>query len=531
MQIVDLRTLESGSVFDTDLCIVGSGPAGLTVAAELAGTKIRTIVVESGGLQEDAETDELSRFESVGEPRVMDYRRARNRIFGGTSHTWTGRCAPFDDVDFAERSWVPFSGWPIERSALNPFLERACGYMGLDATPHEDRILQTYHGGGRSTDVDHGLLSHCYWQYSTNPAKPWEFMHFGREFLAKTAEHVRVLLHATVRHLNTNEPGTHLDSVDVITLDGKSAKIRPRILVLCAGGIDNARILLTSNRTVAAGVGNQNDMVGRFLMDHPRCVLGEFDPHRAREVRTRYGLAVVGQPSSRHFFARGLMLSPEIQRQDQLLNCAAWLTEHRTRDDPWDALKRLVSGNGRRIFRDSWWVLSQPHFIARGLYDRVIRAQGLPHKLERLTLDCIVEQQPNPHSRILLSNETDRLGLPLARLDWRISEQERLTAVKLANLIHDEFERTGLLAPRLADWAQGRQGEQVSFVDVFHPTGTTRMSSDPKRGVVDENCQVHGVDNVYIAGSSVFPTTGHANPTLMIVALSIRLANWLRDTM
>jgi choline dehydrogenase-like flavoprotein len=146
-------------------------------------------------------------------------------------------------------------------------------------------------------------------------------------------------------------------------------------------------------------------------------------------------------------------------------------------------------------------------------------------------LDCIVEQRPDPDSRLSLSDRTDCLGLPIARLDWRISDQERETVATFGNLICKEFQRIGLANPKLADWAKHRRLDDSRFVDVCHPTGTTRMASDARSGVVDTHCQVHGTEGLYIAGSSVFPTTGHANPTLMIVALAIRLADRLKQTL
>jgi choline dehydrogenase-like flavoprotein len=172
--------------------------------------------------------------------------------------------------------------------------------------------------------------------------------------------------------------------------------------------------------------------------------------------------------------------------------------------------------------------LSHPGLVLHGLCDRLVRGRGVRHKLRRLTLLCRVEQRPNPKSRISLSNRTDRLGVPLPQLHWRISNQERETVAVLWKLISTEFRRIGLPSPVLAEWVRTERYEEVQSVDVAHPTGTTSMSKDPHYGVVDENCQVHGLDAIYVAGSSVFPTSGHANPTLMIVALAIRLAGWLK---
>jgi hypothetical protein len=263
-------------------------------------------------------------------------------------------------------------------------------------------------------------------------------------------------------------------------------------------------------------------------MDHPRCSLGEFDVARAEAVRRRYGPYKVTSDHGRHVFVDGLALSPELQRSRELLNCAAWLDEGRAESDPLDAAKRLITGRDRHIGRDAWALLSQPGFAVRGLRDKFLRGNAILHKIDRLSLLCSVEQRPDPDSRILLSERKDCFGMPVARLDWRINDQEKSSLAALGRLIAQEFARIGLPAPALADWVRNGRNDEAVFSDVAHPTGTTRMADDPRDGVVGANCQVHGVDGLFVAGSSVFPTAGHANPTLMIVALAVRLADWLR---
>ena len=528
MDVQDLRGLEDGRELETELCIVGSGPAGLALATELIPTGLRILIVESGGLQEDPESDALSRTESIGELRVAEPKLLRNRMFGGTSHSWTGRCAPFDEMDFEVRPWVPFSGWPLSRRELEPFLGRAGSHLGLGRNCYDERLWDLIGRSRPDREVDEKLIKHCFWQYSTDAANSLDFMRFGPAFLAKSAPNVRILLNATATDLQTDPTGAKLLGVVVSTLEGKHATIRPKATVLCAGGIENARIMLCSNTMVAAGIGNENDLVGRFLMDHPRCTLGEFEATTADEVRARYGLFQLKEHTTR-FFAPGLSLSPALQERMQLLNCAAWLTEDRAPDDPWDALKRILSRGREHPVRDAWSVVTHPKLLLRGLNDRLLHGRGLPHKLRRLVLDCIVEQRPDPESRLSLGEERDRLGMPVARLDWRISKQEKATVATLGGLIRDEFTRLRIGAPVLVDWVRHKTWDQARFTDVAHPTGTTRMAEHSRSGVVDKNCKVHGVEGLYVAGSSVFPTAGHANPTLMIVALAIRLADHLQQ--
>ena len=156
------------------------------------------------------------------------------------------------------------------------------------------------------------------------------------------------------------------------------------------------------------------------------------------------------------------------------------------------------------------------------------QSRGLPHKLTGLWIDAITEQRPDPDSRVTLSDRTDRLGVPLARVNWRINDDERRTIVRIAELACDAFARAGIPRPILETWAAEKRLADGVIIDMAHTLGTTRMSENPRSGVVDENCRVHGVRGLYVAGASIFPTSGHANPTLMILALAIRMADAIK---
>ena len=527
MRIEDFRQTDNGSVH-ADLCIVGSGPAGLTIAKEFGGSVVDVLILESGGLDEDPKIDTLSEFESIGAARIMEPTLVRNRIFGGTSHSWSGRCAPFDDIDFQTRPWVPFSGWPIQGKQLVPHFERAMSYLGLGANRYDASLWTLLGRMQPNLDVDMRLLKPVFWQFSKDAKDPLDYMRFGRRFLSAMPTNVRVLLHATAIEIRTDQTGTKLDSLEIGSPEGKRATVKPRALVLCAGGIENARLLLSSNRGESAGVGNRYDVVGRFLMDHPRFTLAEFEPLNSRIILDRYGLYRLSRELGGHSFQNGLGLSPDLQRNLSLLNCAAWFSEDRSPDDPWDAVKRLLTGRDRDIVRDIRHIMCQPHFILEGLHRRFVRRQEVRHKLKQLRLDCVVEQRPDPDSRVRLSRRVDPLGVPLPQVDWKVSEQEKRTVATLGRVISGEFKRIGLPLPILSEWIRIDRPDQAEFIDAAHPTGTTRMSTDPRHGVVDQNCRVHGLDAIFIAGSSIFPTSSHANPTLMIVALAIRLADWLK---
>jgi nucleoside-diphosphate-sugar epimerase/choline dehydrogenase-like flavoprotein len=375
--------------------------------------------------------------------------------------------------------------------------------------------------------TDPRLLRPFFWQVSQDAQTSLDFMRFGPRAVASDAPNVRALINATVTQILTGPSGANAIGCEVSTPDGQRRRVRARAVALCAGAMETPRILLVSRSACPAGLGNGHDLVGRFLMDHRRGEIGAFDPARSLDVRARFANYRYKGPRGTHSFIPGLALAPEVQRKEKLLNCAAWVNEVRSPDDPWDALRRLVRRQGKPL-RDLERVISNLGFVARGVRVAAIDRRGLPHKALRVELQCIVEQTPNPDSRVTLSERSDRLGTPILRIDWRTSDQEQRTVRRMAGLVMQEFARLGWTLPALEEWAIEGSATPVQLPHIAHPIGTTRMARDPRQGVVDSDCQVHGVDGLYVAGSSVFPTGGHANPTQMIVALAIRLADTLK---
>ena len=209
------------------------------------------------------------------------------------------------------------------------------------------------------------------------------------------------------------------------------------------------------------------------------------------------------------------------------MNCAAWLDEEVSEDDPWRAINRIFRGQSRSM-REVRAIVANSDMLLKGVADLAVRKRGLSRRLQSLYLMCMTEQLPDPESRITLSDRTDRLGMPISRIEWKVSKAEELSIRRTAELVAVEVARLGYEPPRLESWVTNSEALPSTFQDIGHPTGTTRMSDDPSQGVVDARCQVHGVDGLFVVGSSAFPTAGHANPTQMIVALAIRTADILK---
>jgi choline dehydrogenase-like flavoprotein len=498
---------------DADCCIVGSGPAGLTVARELAGSGLSVLLVESGGVRPDPAADALNDTENVGARREPDDQEKRNRVLGGTSLTWSGRSVVFDPIDFEARPWVPHSGWPISRASLAGYFERSKEHLGAPVADNDDpEFVQLVTAGTPAPDPS--WLQPYAWALSQDAADPGDSMRFGPRAVRETMPGVQALVRATVVDLELSADGTRVDSVTVMTPDRERRRIRATVVVLAGGAIENARMLL------AARIGNRADQVGRYLMDHLRGPVATFPRTAHGRLQRLYGNRTLPAGGTA---TPGFALPPAVQERESLLNGAAWIFPTKAPADPFTRL----AGARRDPIGAAAAAARHPALLVEGAYRMRVRHRAPVRVLDRLELHAIVEQRPDPDSRITLSARRDDLGVPIARIDWRVSDQERRTAARTRDLVVDLLVASGLPAP--APLPLSREDGSFALPDVAHPMGTTRMSIRPEHGVVDVDCAVHGVPNLLVAGSSVFPTGGHANPTQLIVALAVRVADAAKE--
>ena len=517
--IRDFRTNDDKSVFETDICVIGAGAAGITLGLELAGSPLKVLILESGGLEPDVETQSLYEGSVTGEP-YPELDTARLRFFGGTTGHWGGHCCPFDPIDFEVRSWVPYSGWPVTRADLEPFYERAQPVCELG--PYEYRPEAWREGAPDLIQFQPDKLVDRVWQSSP----PTRFGERYREEL-KRSKNVEVLLHANVVDIVLNDAAKVVQAIQIKSLDGKSGSVRAKRVVVACGGIENPRLLLAANRVMNTGIGNANDLVGRFFLEHPHALIGfgvplapisRFDPYSTfMEVTIPAGKAVIQAKPG---------LSPELQRSEKLLNTCVGLGVGYDRSDGYLAFRHIAKKISNGELPDDLGAAMMR--VARDIGGM---AGGLYHKLNHtdfLWFDATAEQAPNPDSRVTLDDTFDALGMRKLKLDWRLSEIDKRTARYTCRAVGEELARLNLARVRLDPWLLADDTNWVDIGARYHHMGTTRMNDDPKQGVVDRNCRVHGVGNLYVAGSSVFPTSGYANPTLTIVAMTIRLADHLR---
>lgn len=528
----DARDLERNSELRADVCIVGGGAAGITLARELIGQPFDVCLLESGGLELDVPTQMLCRGASVGVP-YLPLEATRLRYFGGTTNHWGGASRPLDAIDFERRDWVPESGWPFGRAQLEPYYRRAQPLLELGPFAYE---REDWRGAGLAppADFDRRVLRSALLQNSP----PTRFGKVYRDALER-APNIRVYLHANVLEIETAPDGASVRRLRARTLGGPPFYARARLYVLALGGIENARLLLLSDRVRPGGVGNGSGRVGRYFMEHPHfhhskpaTLVSPGFPHHFYKVRTR---AVHPAAPDRPAEVWGFLApTAATLRERGLLNFGIALVQA-----PEEPIAGIESARAFKraaetgAWPDDFWrhvgnVVADLDEVALYSYHWLT---GREPPARRLDVAFWTEQRPNPDSRVYLStDERDALGQRRIVFDWRLTEQDRETMRAVPALLAHEVGKVGLGRVRIAPEMAGPHPESM-LQPSFHHMGTTRMHADPRRGVVDANCRMHEVSNLYVAGSSVFPAVGQANPTITIVALAIRLADHLKQVL
>jgi choline dehydrogenase-like flavoprotein len=491
---IDARTVPSGTVVQADLAIIGGGPVGIAIALALAKTPLKIVLLESGGMSFDAKTQALYDGSKVGTPYVT-LEASRLRYLGGSSNHWGGWCRPMDAIDFEERTWMPYSGWPITKKDVDRYFVKA----------HELCEAGTlyYDGAGKVTGdlgprlaLGPGGLTTRWFQFSRMHGSVLP-THFGERYagdLKKQAK-LTVYLQANVTRLGLGRAGSAISELDVATLDGKKFTVKPKAAVLATGAIESARLLLASNDVNTAGIGNNHDLVGRFFADHPcprdNATLVLFDG----KIAPYY----LGNQVAHGAILRAGLFPSEDFRRSQAVMASSITVEGKIDLD--DVGKAAVAVTAAALGVDA--------------------SNAVAH-----SLGCGMEVTPDPDRRLTLDASRDALGMPKLKLHMRLADQDfakyRLTLKELGRQLLES--RAGML--KLNSRTRDEWFGSLDWGN--HHMGTTRMSADPRKGVVNADLKVHDVANLYVAGSSVFPTYGAANPTINLLALALRLADHLK---
>lgn len=537
---------------EADLCIIGSGPAAISVALSFAQSRINVIVISGGGWSESVPNQDLYRGSVAPGVAHESLEENRRRQFGGTSAAWGGRCIPFEPVDFKPRSWVPDSGWPITYDDLLPYYQRAAEVCQIGRYEYDAQAAFPKNG----REIIEGLDTEDIVSY---PLERWSPpVHFAKTYRTEleSSSNLRILLDAHVLSLRMQKGPNQISHIDV-AMGNLQLTVKAPYFVLATGGIENARLLLASaNDYFPAGIGNQHDNVGRYYMAHLDGTYVEVKIRDKEKLRAGFERDAGGVYCRRRWW-----ITESAQKAHQLLNTIFFLYHPNTQNGHRDVVfssiyvaksmlavlrqkslakavskaKQLLPSVKEHTVNVLKNGLSQtPDMIRLGL--KRMEKRRLPYVLpskrnEYWGVYFQAEQMPNRDSRVYLStSDKDAYGIPRPEVHIAFTKDDVESVVKAHQLFVENFRQKNL-GEIYYDETELRQyltNQINSFNSSAHHIGTTRMSVDPRTGVVDQHYKVHGLTNLFVAGSSVFPTGGHANPTLTIVANALRLAEYLQ---
>jgi len=506
---IDARTLDNQSVIEGDICIIGAGAAGISIALDWENTPYKVILLEGGGFEYDDRVQELFNGKITGHP-YYPMKASRLHYFGGSTGHWGGMCSEFDDIDFVKRDWVENSGWPIKREDIAAFYPKA----------HEILDLGIYEWGVDYWEKQNKSHKRLPLEEKVMWSKMWHFSpptRFGEKYkdAVVNAKNIHLYTYANAVDIKVTDNIKSVKQITVKNYAGKEHTVKATYFIMASCAIQNSRLLLASNKQAAAGLGNENDLVGRYFMEHLELKTGELWLNNSDPL-----LLYKMDPVSR--VRAELAISPQKQEELQVLNATVSLM-------PLDLAKNALPSvtvwqeEDPRKSLDTFHKynnLDKRNFLQRLFSKNDSQAYGLYTRAEQL---------PNPASRVVLSNEKDEFGVPRADLHWALSPIDKKTVFTINKLLGQQVGAAGIGRVKLADFLLDNDEQLPDYTSGgWHHIGTTRMSDDPKTGVVDANCRIHGIDNLFVAGSSCYPTGGAVNPTFTVVAISLRLSAHLK---
>lgn len=505
---IDARTLPEHTLIEGDICIIGTGPAGLSIAMEWNNTPYKVILLEGGGFDYDDQVQDLYAGQTTGQ-RYYPLKSTRLHYFGGTSNHWSGYCSTFDALDFEKRDWVPHSGWPIQKADLDPYYARAQPILDLGPYEYDAAYWQRQDPALQSLLPDNPAVWNKVWQFSP-PTR------LNKKYGAdvRASRNIHLYTYANLVDITASENVSTIEKITVTNFAGRQHTVKAKRFVLACSTIQNARILLAANRQAPRGLGNDNDLVGRYFMEHMQIKsawlhLPSPNPLKLYNIdpgvtKMRCELAITRAMQEKHRILSGTAsFTPIGIARNAKASIETWSNE--------DPRKSLDS------FRRS-------SAAARK------KAAATAGGTNTYMLSTRIEQAPNPMSRVTLDTAKDALGMPRPILHWELTPFEKRSTRTIYELIGQQVGAAGVARLQLMDHLQDPNDH--SWPDFtsggWHHMGTTRMSDDPRTGVVDANCKIHGIANLFVAGGSCFVTAAAPNPTLTITALSLRLSDHLK---
>lgn len=469
--IYDLNILNENSTLKNnfDICIVGAGAAGITIANKLGKNGLKIALCEAGSEEYTEESQDNYKGEITGD-HYFDLDIARLRYLGGTTNHWNGWCRSFEPVDFDRGYLGNEYKWPISYNELFKFRKEACDILEI------------------ANDFDFNKTENNYVKKIKFQFSPPVRFKDKYQFDLKKSSNISLLLNANLEDIS----GDHntINYAYFKSYTNKKIKIKASRFIFAMGGIENSRFLLWFAKKYQTKYFDDNTPIGKYWMEHPHFNLGS---------------ALVEKSVTNHPY---YSLTANTQKQAKILNCGF-------------RINKITSSN-----------------TTKGMIKELLCvAPRVGQKIAELASKNIVcgatffaawEQSANISNTITLSNKKDKFGIPRVKLKWQKNSFDRENIKKSVSIFNSWLLEKNLGRIQLNKWILKDLDYPINDeLGGYHHMGGTRMSSNSKLGVVDKNCKVYGSKNLYMAGSSIFTTGGHNNPTLPIVQFSLRLSEHL----
>lgn len=503
------------STIHTPICIVGSGIGGTTVASELAKLGREFYVIEAGGLSGNAKTVSI---DNVGLPFGLS--TTTSIELGGTSNLWHGVLSKLDPADYKKRDWIHNSGWPITAADLEPFYKKAADLFSILHYEYLDVEGLSAELKAKLAEMPFNrdyLVNHMFQQ----PLPSKRFKKTLKEItLASQKQHC--VYNAAALELITDPGGRTITKLTVKGRGNKTITVEAGLYILAAGALQTPRLLLNSKALHPKGIGNDHDLIGRYLLDHPmgNLLQLEFKEKRKAHIYSEMKYA------KNNKIKTGLTFSDDVQEKYRLPNHNFYVRPSFVKgiDNKSEKIKlallTFLDRDKGITAKDAFEVITHFNVVMQILAYKF----SLNVVYRYADLFFVTEQIPNPESRVTLSDKLDEFGYPIARVNWQITDADMESMVTSFRLLRDHgfSEKDFIFVHKESDldW-------KGVFTSGAHHVGTTRMGLTAQQGVVDPNLKVHGIDNLYVADGSVFPTAGHVNSGFTIAALALRLASHL----
>jgi hypothetical protein len=551
--LIDAETIQDGTTICSDVAVVGAGPAGIVLALELSKAGYNVALIESGRLHFSEAIQKLGEVNHFDPKFHAPMSECTRRQIGGTSTIWGGRCLPYDPVDFDQRDYIPYSSWPVTYEELTGYFQKASDYFFCGAAHFNVNDLPYL----EQKSIVPGLPDE---QVLTSTLERWSLpTNFGKEYLneLKQSTLLKLFYSLTCTNIEAYPSGSKIKCLQTKTLGGKVIQVQSRKYVLSGGTLNLTRLLLNSDQYHLGGIGNHSGLLGKFYMGHLSGDIANVC-FKTPPPKTIYGF---DRDLDQVYLRRRFSFAREFLHEKKLSNIVGWLGVPKFGNPshqngilsfaylalnlPWigdkltaKAIKKSTTGEViegvykehlTNVLRDFGKTLT---FVPGFSYYRYVAKRKIPalfiySAANEYPLHYHSEQVPNLNSQVGLSDERDELGMRKLNVNLQFSTQDIAGIIK-AHQYWDEHLRKhncGCLKYLTDDleasiWSQARDG--------FHQVGTTRMSASPSDGVVDNNCNIHGFEDLFVSSSSIFVTSGQANSTFMIVVFGLRLADHLK---